>query len=67
MPSAAEERLADWPLWWFAHLEAAVERGDHAAASKAQRQLQRLGVEVRYGRPRRNGRGTARKEAGDGP
>jgi hypothetical protein len=47
------DRVIDWPLWWFASLEAAVERGDHAAAAKAQRQLERLGVQVRYGLPRR--------------
>jgi hypothetical protein len=42
-----------WPLYWFARLEDAVERGDHAAAAEAQRQLARLGVQVRYGTPRR--------------
>jgi hypothetical protein len=53
MPAlAAPDRVRDWPLWWFARLEAAVERGDHAAAAAAQRQLARLGVRVRYGRPR---------------
>jgi hypothetical protein len=41
----------DWPLWWFVRLEAAVESGDHAAAAEAQRELERLGVRVRYGRP----------------
>jgi hypothetical protein len=51
MPTAPNKTV-DWPLWWFARLEAAVERGDHAAAAEAQRQLQRLGVHVRYGRPR---------------
>ena len=54
MPSAADtpERTIDWPLWWFARLEAAVERGDHEAAAEAQRELERLGVHVRYGRPK---------------
>jgi hypothetical protein len=42
----------DWPLYWFAKLEKAVEEGDHEAAAEAQRQLARLGVRVRYGRPR---------------
>ncbi len=41
----------DWPVYWFARLEAAVESGDHAAAADAQRQLARLGVLVRYGLP----------------
>jgi hypothetical protein len=49
---------ADWPLYWFAKLEKAVERGDHQAAAEAQRQLARLGVRVAYGRPAR------RQEAG---
>jgi hypothetical protein len=41
---------SDWPVYWFAALERAVEDGDHQAAAEAQRQLSRLGVEVRYGR-----------------
>lgn len=41
----------DWPLYWFARLEHAVEDGNHAAAAEAQRELDRLGVKVRYGRP----------------
>jgi hypothetical protein len=49
---ATRERTIDWPGWWFLRLEAAVERGDHAAAAEAQRELERLGVSVRYGRPR---------------
>lgn len=47
----------DWPLYWFARLEKAVENGDHQAAAKAQRELARLGVRVFYGRP-----GAGRKE-----
>jgi hypothetical protein len=41
----------DWPLYWFAKLEHAVNSGDYAAAADAQRQLDRLGVRVAYGRP----------------
>jgi hypothetical protein len=41
----------DWPLYWFAALERAVEAGDHQAAAEAQRELERLGVTVRYSRP----------------
>jgi hypothetical protein len=41
----------DWPLYWFAYLEKAVEDGDHQAAAEAQRHLARLGVRVNYGRP----------------
>jgi hypothetical protein len=42
----------DQPIYWFAVLDRAVERGDHAAAAEAQRELERLGVRVNYGRPR---------------
>ena len=41
----------DWPVFWFAKLEKAVEDGDHEASAEAQRQLRRLGVSVRYGKP----------------
>jgi hypothetical protein len=44
--------VANWPLYWFAKLEKAVERGDHQRAAEAQRRLARLGVRVSYGRPR---------------
>jgi hypothetical protein len=59
--STAIEKTVDWPLWWFARLEAAVERGDHEAAAEAQRQLARLGVRVQYGRPRQQ-QGVARDQ-----
>ena len=52
MPNPITDNAIDWPLWWFARLEAAVERGDHSAAAEAQRELERLGVSVRYGSPR---------------
>jgi hypothetical protein len=35
-------------LWWFATLEAAIERGDYETAARAQRELARLGVTVQY-------------------
>jgi hypothetical protein len=41
----------DWPLYWFARLEKAVDQGDHQVAAEAQRELARLGVRVSYGRP----------------
>jgi hypothetical protein len=41
----------DWPLYWFARLEKAVQEGDHQSAAEAQRELARLGVRVAYGRP----------------
>jgi hypothetical protein len=40
--------VRDWPLWWFSKLESAVERGDFAAAARAQKELARLGVRVTY-------------------
>lgn len=46
-----DQQVLDWPLYWFAKLEKAVEAGDHAAAADAQRHLARLGVRVNYGRP----------------
>ncbi|MCE9562876.1 MAG: hypothetical protein K8U57_12600 [Planctomycetes bacterium] len=41
----------EWPVYWFARLERAVAEGDHEAAAEAQRELRRLGVTVKYGRP----------------
>jgi len=38
--------VADWPLYWFAQLERAIERDDLQAAADAQQQLRRLGVRV---------------------
>jgi hypothetical protein len=55
--------ITDWPLWWFSELEAAVERGDHALARECQLQLERLGVRVYYGRPRRK---RIKEAAGEG-
>jgi hypothetical protein len=52
MSHPAETDLSDSPIFWFARLDLAVERGDHEAAAEAQRQLARLGILVRYGRPR---------------
>lgn len=50
--SPAEADYRNWPLYWFAQLEKAVEEGDHQAAAEAQRRLARLGVRVHYGLPR---------------
>jgi hypothetical protein len=52
-----QESTRDWPLWWFARLEAAIERGDRRAAAESLRQLDRLGIEVRFTLP------PARREA----
>jgi hypothetical protein len=51
--NAARPDHREQPTYWFALLEIARERGDHAAAAEAQRELERLGVRVRYARPRR--------------
>ena len=50
----AIERI-DWPLWWFARLEAAIERGDLEAAANAQRELERLGIRVEVAAPWKDG------------
>ena len=44
--------VTDWPMYWFAALEKAVEQGDHQAAAEAEQQLRRLNVRVAYGHPR---------------
>jgi phage N-6-adenine-methyltransferase len=54
MPALTHDQTIDWPVWWFVRLEAAVEKGDHAAANEAQRELARLGVSVRYRRQERS-------------
>jgi hypothetical protein len=48
MPATVPTRVRNWPLWWFARLEAAVENGDHVTAARAQQELERLGVTVQY-------------------
>jgi hypothetical protein len=50
-PAASPPPTRDWPLWWFARLEAAVKHGDRRAAREALRNLARLGVEVRFTLP----------------
>jgi hypothetical protein len=56
--------VRDWPLWWFSSLECAVQRGDFAAAARAQKELARLGVRVAYGRPQSRSRTDRRTKAG---
>lgn len=46
-------------MYWFAALEKAIDAGDMVAAAEAQKQLERLGVTVRF-RPR-----TRREESSD--
>ena len=53
MPSTTESRPPqDWPVVWFAELERAIEPGDFVAAARAQQELARLGVVVRWPMPR---------------
>jgi hypothetical protein len=48
----------DIPTYWFALLEQARERGNYEAAARAQRELGRLGVRVKFNtrRPVQEGR-----------
>ena len=50
IPTLAK-KTADWPLWWFAQLEAARKRGDRDGATAAIRKLELLGFEVRFTLP----------------
>jgi hypothetical protein len=52
VPSRIADKTADWPLFWFARLEAALDRGDTPTATQALRRLEHLGIEVRYLLPR---------------
>jgi hypothetical protein len=42
-----------WPLYWFAQLEKAIDCGDYEQAAECLRRLRSLGVEVRYLPPAR--------------
>lgn len=47
---ATSDRYKTWPVFWFARLERAIACGDFTIAAEAQRELERLGVIVRYAR-----------------
>jgi hypothetical protein len=47
------------PVYWFVRLEQALDKGDFVAAQHATDELKRLGVHVRYGRPRPGNGGEA--------
>lgn len=47
-----DRRPEDSPTAWFAVLERARFADDYALAAKAQRELERLGVRVRFVKPR---------------
>ena len=42
--------VREQPIYWFAILESAVERGEYHRAADAQHELHRLGVDVRFRR-----------------
>jgi hypothetical protein len=42
--------VTDHPVYWFALMEHARERGDFESAAHAKGQLERLGIRVTYGR-----------------
>ncbi len=43
-----DDEIKDSPIAWFYILEDARRQGDFERAAKAQRELERLGVHVRY-------------------
>jgi hypothetical protein len=49
-PTCPDPPATDWPLYWFAALERAIDDGDFAGADRATRELRRLGVDVVYRR-----------------
>ena len=49
-------RHHDRPVYWFVTLELALDRGDFRRADQAVAELKRLGVVVRYRRPRKGRR-----------
>jgi len=48
------------PVAWFCVLEQALERGNFERAANAQKELRRLGIEVRYTRLAATQRGATR-------
>jgi hypothetical protein len=46
--SPPNARYRRWPLYWFARLEAALERGNLAQAADAQEHLKQLGLRVEF-------------------
>ena len=54
-PDADASDVYDSPTAWFAVLERARLTDDHALADRAKRELERLGVAVRFARPRKGG------------
>jgi len=51
--TAFHQRAANLPAYWFVKLETAADEGLFEEAAEAQRELRRLGYEVKYRRPNR--------------
>ena len=47
VPRLKTHPALDSPLYWFAVLKQAIDQSDYERAAEAQRNLRRLGVEVR--------------------
>jgi hypothetical protein len=60
--TADDRSVTEQPVYWFCLLEEAMDRGDFEAATKAHRELARLGLRVAYCR-----RKVKPKEAGNEP
>ncbi|MFT3882987.1 MAG: hypothetical protein QM703_25455 [Gemmatales bacterium] len=51
MPTQPDEwKPNDEPIFWFASLEKALDAGDLQRAAEAQRELERLGYQIKYRR-----------------
>ena len=37
----------DWPTWWFARLERAIQERDETEANRCRQELRRLGYDVK--------------------
>ena len=51
-----EERYEDSPIAWFGELILSIDKGNYDRAAESQRQLDRLGWDVRRRQPRNEGR-----------
>ena len=45
--------IREWPIYWFARLESAIETGNVTLATRANSRLLKLGFDVKVRRPRR--------------
>lgn len=43
-----ERPITEYPVYWFAQLEQAIERGNLREAANAQRRLKRMGIDVKF-------------------